>query len=592
MLPIPEQALGRSPQPTIAFATGPLAALRARPNLSFWAGAPRDARSWYTTGSPQVALVTASSSATESAQRLAPWLCAGPPTTAWGMNPIKGAFTEHAMQRALTSGAFEGTRWATATPYRAGNQGIDGLFFRTDNRANLTSMMVSDAKFGTAKLNQTSSGLQMSRTWTRPRLEQTAHSYDRIASRIESGGCRQTKLHPPSGVKTTDVPWKNGDTIQVWEDHGKFVFRGPDDTIRPQDLVRQIRRTSQWLQGAAEGKVDYRSTLTTVDIVDGKFVIEIKKLDPETAKQVGESVTIKFNERMKAATERSLGKAFREYGFSDQDAKALAKHCSQDPEFLKQMNPKSRLNWRAGISWRAVGVAGIAAGIFFIGSSLLQLLCTGNIDLKKTGFFAVLTAGSTFLGQYAGIQATSLLTVTSAGQRLIALLPLRSLGAARLAGSLGGFAGGFIASILISYLAWGMGWSDLRTANRSLTANLAGLGGFAGIYLGAQMAVAAWGVASTGTAISTLSGAAAANATMAWFGGGAIGAGGIGASWGAVILSGGAAAIAIVLTLSVTGIFRILDIRERRRLVLGRIELVGRRVSQALQPEWHALCAS
>jgi hypothetical protein len=52
------------------------------------------------------------------------------------------------------------------------------------------------AKFGTAKLNQTSSGLQMSRAWTRPRLEQTAHSYDRLASRIEPGGVRQIKLPP------------------------------------------------------------------------------------------------------------------------------------------------------------------------------------------------------------------------------------------------------------------------------------------------------------------------------------------------------------------------------------------------------------
>lgn len=49
--------------------------------------------------------------------------------------------------------------------------------------------------------------------------------------------------------------------------------------------------------------------------------------------------------------------------------------------------------------------------------------------------------------------------------------------------------------------------------------------------------VAALGTASTGTAIGGLSGAAAFNATLAWFGGGAIVAGGAGMAGGAVMLA-------------------------------------------------------
>ena len=48
--------------------------------------------------------------------------------------------------------------------------------------------------------------------------------------------------------------------------------------------------------------------------------------------------------------------------------------------------------------------------------------------------------------------------------------------------------------------------------------------------------VASLGTASTGTAISTLSGAAATKATLAWLGGGAIAAGGLGIAGGAVVL--------------------------------------------------------
>lgn len=49
-------------------------------------------------------------------------------------------------------------------------------------------------------------------------------------------------------------------------------------------------------------------------------------------------------------------------------------------------------------------------------------------------------------------------------------------------------------------------------------------------------AVASFGTASTGTAISTLSGAAATKATLAWLGGGALAAGGLGVAGGVVVL--------------------------------------------------------
>lgn len=72
-----------------------------------------------------------------------------------------------------------------------------------------------------------------------------------------------------------------------------------------------------------------------------------------------------------------------------------------------------------------------------------------------------------------------------------------------------------------------------------------------GSIAGGTMAVGAWSVvtllgsASTGTAISGLSGAAATNATLAWFGGGALAAGGTGIVGGMTVL-GGIVAIPLV----------------------------------------------
>lgn len=84
-------------------------------------------------------------------------------------------------------------------------------------------------------------------------------------------------------------------------------------------------------------------------------------------------------------------------------------------------------------------------------------------------------------------------------------------------------------------------------------------GATAGVAGGALTAMGAWGAASTfafastGTAISTLSGAAAGNATLAFFGGGAVSAGGMGIAGGAAILGGLIAGPALLVMGLITG---------------------------------------
>lgn len=75
---------------------------------------------------------------------------------------------------------------------------------------------------------------------------------------------------------------------------------------------------------------------------------------------------------------------------------------------------------------------------------------------------------------------------------------------------------------------------------------IAGGGSAAIVGAASWAAVTGLAAASTGTAISSLSGAAATNAALAWFGGGSIASGGLGMSAGAVVLGGIAAAPAIL----------------------------------------------
>ena len=83
---------------------------------------------------------------------------------------------------------------------------------------------------------------------------------------------------------------------------------------------------------------------------------------------------------------------------------------------------------------------------------------------------------------------------------------------------------------------------ELRNMSVLAGETLGGVAGGAGagalLAFGAYGTAATFGTASTGTAIATLSGIVAKNATLAWLGGGAVAAGGGGMALGAVVLGG------------------------------------------------------
>lgn len=82
---------------------------------------------------------------------------------------------------------------------------------------------------------------------------------------------------------------------------------------------------------------------------------------------------------------------------------------------------------------------------------------------------------------------------------------------------------------------------------------VAGTAGGALAAFGAYGAAQALAFASTGTAISALSGAAATNATLAFFGGGSLAAGGLGMAGGTAVLGGLVAGPALLVMGLVAG---------------------------------------
>ena len=82
---------------------------------------------------------------------------------------------------------------------------------------------------------------------------------------------------------------------------------------------------------------------------------------------------------------------------------------------------------------------------------------------------------------------------------------------------------------------------------------MAGAAGGAFAAFGAYSAATTFATASTGTAIASLSGAAATNATLAFFGGGSLAAGGLGMAGGTAVLGGLVAGPALLVMGLVTG---------------------------------------
>lgn len=94
-----------------------------------------------------------------------------------------------------------------------------------------------------------------------------------------------------------------------------------------------------------------------------------------------------------------------------------------------------------------------------------------------------------------------------------------------------------------------------------------GVGAGALIAFGAYGATVAFASASTGTAIASLSGIAASNATLAFLGGGSIAAGGLGVAGGSAVLGGAIAGPAILI------LGTVMNVSARKRLNKAQINL-------------------
>lgn len=463
-----------------------------------------------------------------------------------------GSFGEAMAQRMFlkTNFASEASGgWISLAP-RSGRQGFDHLFLRIENGK--FKWMVGESKFGTSQLGKTDGNTvtQMSWTWIRKRAEKLGDAYLSIKA-LDSSTLSQRKIpFIKTGIRSLDVPLKDGTKVTFWKDSKGWHFDGPADRIK--EAQEMAARMGADLKSAT---CNIRERLFRIEAIPGTKDVKITIEDLTSASG---SRTIDGRTKVKELILKDiLGKKIVDKDLRDELAKRFRHEFPglSDGEIREMVDEfcdkykngalvQSAMPLIGEIALKSLA-SGAIAGAIDIG---IQLLVARKVDFRQSGLVAAGAAAGTGVGQSLSIVFVKTKSGAQAVRVISRAFGLRSTSFIRNAFT--GNIGAVVAQAVMSYGGVWFGHSDWKTANRSMIAGVAGTLGGTGVGAGVLGAVMTFGTASTGTAISTLSGAAATNAAYAILGGGTIASGGGGAALGAVVLGG----VVVISAVAITGL--------------------------------------
>ena len=313
--------------------------------------------------------------------------------------------------------------------------------------------------------------------------------------------------------------------------------------------------------GLWSGKIVYRSRLFQIKPNGDNLTITIK--DASNLDEVGSAAKLKttgkiqlngvLKKQLPDDVRQDIAKALKRKlpGLTDKEIDRLSRDLTQKMtagESLKRYG-----NW--DVAKKVTFNAGIAAVLAFLIDAGIQYFSSEEVNWGQTA----LAGGVAFTGAMAS-QGISLALMQS---QWMAQLGNHLNCSTKLLNSMtSSTIGGIIFSGLYALGGWYLGYMDATTARRNA---IAGIGGsLAGMAAGAgtMALVAAYGTASTGTAIASLSGAAATNASYAFLGGGAVSAGGGGIAVGTAVLAGTIIVVAVVVTVAIEFSYQVYDAKQ------------------------------
>jgi hypothetical protein len=501
---------------------------------------------------------------------------------------FKGNFGEAHMNRHLSAYLGRPEGWSALTS-RLGPQGIDGVGIRFDVSGRPVGLIVMEAKYGSSRLGTTRDGIQLGDRWVQPRVNRLGAEYRAIAESARTGRL-SVATKGSVGRQRLSFPMDDGKAAVFARDPGgSWEFVG-----RPDRLAEAAGRAGQigdHLGKAAQGQIAAEKYISRIVLRDGAFQVRVKdathldQLGRESALPVTKEISIPLSGpkmgTIVRVTRPEVARLLRERfpSMSRTDVDDFARSLTQSPRDLERLfasNPRSLL----GSTARATLLAGaLAGGVDTIFQAAFQYYIGGRVDWGVAARSGIANFGGGAVGAGAGQGAVIFLTRNAIGQQFAQRTSqILGVGSARLVTRVTGFGvGGAVANIATAYLGYALGLYDLETANRIGVVGIAGLAAGAATPI-AMTTLATWiGMTSTGTAISSLSGAAATSATAAWWGGGSLAAGGWGVAGGSIIMTGGTIVIAVAGAAVVGQVFRYFDqVEENRRVTLTIKDLKSR----------------
>ena len=469
----------------------------------------------------------------------------------------KGTLGESFASKVYLRNALNHSGWHEVSP-RSAPQGLDHVFIQTDNVGMLRDMLIAESKFGTSRLGNTKDGVQMGESWTNARMRKLAANYQKV-SLLTPEVSQKCPLKPANAI---DVILPGEKKVTFWQasKEGEWRFSGTkEDLPNAKKLAKQY---GEYMSGAADGKISFRKRVFHIEPKGSDLAVSVydaADLADSTAYKSAREVTSftlknawSHDARMLRSSKDEIAKMIqgKTQGISDAEARAYAE------EVIRHTSPNGLAKgYSLGKSLaKSSGIAGAIGGGLSLG---MQALSGEGVSFAQIGSSAAILAGSSLVGSTAQIVSRNSTGIVKS-----------------LSGTLGGvgtasrFVGGGAALgaafALIDAKAFFE--SNMTAYDFSQSVSLAICGPAAsGVVFGL---VAAYGTAGTGAAISTLSGAAAYNATMAAIGGGPLAVGGGGMLAGGLALGG----VAVLATAAVYVCFRMYDKSQEEKRIQLKLE--------------------
>lgn len=421
-------------------------------------------------------------------------------------NKYKGNLAENIMDQ-----FFVKDDWKRVIP-SLNNNGFDGLYIKYKNGIPV-DMIVSESKYGSSKLGNTSNGKQMSPNWIKNNINKMKEEFSKIQF--------DPNIDINKANDSFDLFLSNGKKVKVYKINNNLYIK---DTKNVELAKKSINNHVKFFDEIEKGNMNYKRRLFNLRFeknneinlkiydMDNNKVTLLKKENFDTL-PVSNKNAIK-NGLIKNDAVELMKKGYNKNSAYNEATKRFENRLRKNELYKYESLKTYKIN--------PILADALKIGISSIGISLAEELLINYITKEKINWERV-----AFRTGGIGFVETSIMMFSKYIKNLSfmksSLLMLVGITAVDLI--LSGIHGDLDREILL---------------NSSIS-----LAGTVGITVLTPLAVkhilmgiaSVFGTASTGVPIKFLSGAAATNAKLAWLGGGALSAGGGGMAAGAALIS-------------------------------------------------------